>query len=82
MWLSLCLPVRLAKRVRVVRAAGGSVWGAGFRGWLGTLAARHLLFVVFVVWSTSLTAVGFDEAVDLSVAALDVRAHFVFRVDA
>ncbi len=56
--------------------------GAGFRGWLGTLAARHLLFVVFVVWSTSLAAVCFDEAVDLSVAALDVRAHFVFRVDA
>lgn len=87
MWLSLCLPVRLAKRVVVVCAAGGCDWGLVRRvagdacgEWLGTPAVRHALLVVPGACSPSLTAVGFDEAVDLSVAALDVRAHFVLRL--
>jgi hypothetical protein len=87
-WLSLCLPVRLAKRVRVVCAAGGCDWGLRSAGgnacgeWLETPAVRHALLVVPVACSSSLTAVGFDEAVDLSVAALDIRAHFALRFDA
>ena len=44
------------------------------------LAGGHALLVVPVACSSSLTAVGFDEAIDLSVAALDVRAHFLVRL--